>query len=101
MSERYAYYPRILDELARHGLRPLPTTAPGRLRDAIRDLYKYEIKRLRQDLLAGRIRKTDYAGHVVALRRRYPLLSIPVDLWLVKPSEAPESGGRKPGDRGF
>ena len=59
------------------------TTSPERLRDAVRDLYKYEIKRLRADLLAERFLKNDYASHVVELRKRYPLLSIPVDLWLV------------------
>ena len=80
MTERI-YRPRVLEELARHGLRPLPTTEPGQLRDAVRDLYKYEIKRLRRELLAGRIRKPDYAGHVVELRKRYPLLSLPLELW--------------------
>jgi hypothetical protein len=51
------------------------------LRDAVRDLYLYEIRKLRSELLAGRIRKPDYAGRVVDLRRRYPLLSLPVELW--------------------
>lgn len=71
----------MLEELARHGLRPLPTTSPQRLRDAVRDLYKYEIKRLRADLLANRVRKTDYAGLVLRLRTRYPLLAVPLELW--------------------
>ena len=84
MSETYTYYPRVLEELRRHGLDPKPTTAPGRLRDAIRDLYRYEIRRLRQELLARRIRREDYAGHVVELRKRYLLLSIPVELWVVR-----------------
>jgi hypothetical protein len=79
----YQYHANVLDELARHGLRPLPDTSPERLRDAVLDLYKYEIKRLRADLLAKRFPRKDYAGRVVALRKRYPLLSIPVDLWLV------------------
>lgn len=77
----YVYHPEVLDELARHGLRPLPGTPPQALRDALRDLYKYEIKRLRADLLAKRIAKTDYAGRVLELRRRYPLLSVPLQLW--------------------
>jgi hypothetical protein len=51
------------------------------LRDAVRDLYKYEIKRLRGDLLAGRFPKSEYAAHVVELRKRYWLLSIPMQLW--------------------
>ena len=78
----YQYHARVLEELARHGLRPRPDTPPDRLRDAVRDLYRFEIRRLRRELLAGRIRKLDYAGRVIALRERYPLLSLPVQLWL-------------------
>jgi hypothetical protein len=80
----YQYHQRVLDELARHGLNPGRDTPPDMLRDAVRDLYKYEIRRLRSELLAGRIRKPDYAGHVIALRQRYWLLSIPTQLWLVR-----------------
>lgn len=80
----YLYHPQVLDELARHGLSPLPSTPPERLRDAVRDLYKFEIKRLRSELLAGRIRKQDYAGHVVELRKQYWLLSVPTQLWVQK-----------------
>ena len=80
----YVYRVEVVEELARHGLQPLPSTSPGQLRDAVRDLYKYEIKRLRGELLAGRFQKNEYAGKVVALRRRYPLLSIPTELWLAE-----------------
>jgi hypothetical protein len=78
----YTYHPRVLDALARHGLKPLPTTSPQQLRDAVLDLYKLEIKRLRAEHLAGRIAKRDYADHVIALRRRYPILSLPVEQWI-------------------
>ena len=78
----FRYRPPILEELATHGLVPLSSTAPGRLRDAVRDLYKYEIRRLRERLLAGGIERRDYASHVVELRRRYWLLSIPTQLWV-------------------
>jgi hypothetical protein len=61
----------------------MPHTPPETLRDAVRELYKYEIRRLRSELLAGQICKPDYAGQVVALRNRYPLLSIPMELWVV------------------
>ncbi len=80
----YTYEARILDALAGHGLVPRPETSPQRLRDAVRDLYRYEIKRLRLSLLAGHIAKRDYAGHVVALRIRYPLLSVPMERWVVQ-----------------
>jgi len=80
--------PHVLDELARHGLAPLPATTPERLRDAVRDLYRYEIRRLRSELLAGHIVKRDYAGRVVALRERYPLMSLPLLLWVEPGDEA-------------
>ena len=41
------YAPAILDALAGHGLAPRADTAPRALRDAINDLYRYEIRRLR------------------------------------------------------
>jgi hypothetical protein len=77
----YVYKSEILDELARYGLRPRPDTSPRQLRDAVRDLYKYEIRRLKARLLAGEFPKQDYAGKVVELRRQYVLLSIPLQLW--------------------
>ena len=85
----YVYHPEVLEELSRHGLRPLPATPPRTVRDALRDLYKYEIKRLRAELLAKRIAKADYAGRVLQLRRKYPLLSVPLQLWTA-PCTLPE-----------
>ena len=78
---RYQYHAKVLAALAEHGLQPLESTPPDTLRDAVLGLYKYEIRRLRSELLGGRIRKRDYAGHVVQLRQRYWLLSLPVELW--------------------
>src|SRR5688500_2025960 len=83
MPETYTYRPEVPDELARHGLRPLPTTEPERLRDAVRDLYLYEIRSLRRELLRGNIIRKNYADHVIELRQRYPLLSIPIEHWRI------------------
>ena len=83
VSDLFAYRLEVLDELARHGLAPRDRTPPGQLRDAVRDLYKYEIKRLRARLLAGQIERRNYANAVIDLRRRYPLLSLPIELWTV------------------
>jgi hypothetical protein len=79
----YAYTPEVLEELAAHGLIPQPDTPPQALRDALRDLYKYEIKVLKARLLAGEFPRPEYADRVIQLRRRYPLLSVPVGLWTV------------------
>jgi hypothetical protein len=35
-------------------------------------------------LLSGHILKRDYAGRVVELRRKYPILSIPMERWVVQ-----------------
>lgn len=80
----YVYAPEVLEELATHGLRPGPATSPQLLRDALRDLYKYEIKVLKRRMLAGEFPKQEYAGRVITLRRRYPLLSVPVELWIAR-----------------
>lgn len=88
MTQTYTYRPEILEELARHGLDPRPFSSPGQLRDAVRELYKYEIKRLRGELLAGRFPKSEYAERVLSLRRRYLVLSIPTQLWTV-PDDGP------------
>jgi len=86
MSDRenrvYRYRPWVLDALASHGVRPLPSTPPERLHDIVNDLYRYELRRLRVALLAGAFPKPAYYGRVVALRQRYPLLSVKPRQWL-------------------
>jgi hypothetical protein len=91
----YDYEPAVLEGLAGHGLLPLPGTPPQFLRDAVRDLYRYEIKALRDSLLAGRFPKADYANQVIALRRRYWLLSVPLQLWTRRDAGSP--GAATPG----
>lgn len=84
MSAPYNYTREVLEELARHGLRPRQDTPPQLLRDAVRELYKHEIKVLKGRLLAREFPKREYADRVVDLRKRYPLLSVPTELWLNK-----------------
>jgi len=83
---RHAYRPEVLEALAEHGLRPGPETAPRTLRDAVNDLYRYEIRRLRACLLRKEFPKGEYIGRVIALRRRYFLLSIPLEQWTAPPA---------------
>jgi hypothetical protein len=75
------YRPDILAELLRHGLLPRPDTEPARLREQINDLYRLEIRALRDRCRAGRFPPAELAGHVVDLRKRYVLLSIPMAHW--------------------
>ena len=77
-----AFRAEILDELARHGLRPGPDTSAARLREQINDLYRFEIRRLRDRCRAGEFPTHDLSKHVVELRGRYILLSIPMEDWI-------------------
>jgi len=75
------YRADVLAALLGHGLRPRPETPAERLREQVRDLYLLEIRRLRAAVRRGAFPVAEYAGHVIALRRRYPLLSVPLAHW--------------------
>jgi hypothetical protein len=75
------YRPEVLDELARHGLKPGPTTTPEKLREQINDLYRIEIRKLRDRCRAGEFSTQELPQHVIELRKRYVLLSIPMAHW--------------------
>ena len=76
------YRPEVLDELGRHGLAPVSDTQPTRLREQINDLYRIEIRKLRDRCRAGEIPVRELPAQVVELRKRYMLLSIPMDAWV-------------------
>jgi len=86
----YHYRPEVLDALARHGLAPLPGTSPQLLRDAVNDLYRYEIRRLKQRLLRGEFARDAYVPKVVALRDQYLLLAMPMGEWTLGSQRHPE-----------
>jgi hypothetical protein len=73
--------PEVLSELASHGLIPKADTSPAKLREQINDLYRIEIRKLRDRCRAGEFTTRELPAKVVELRKRYMLLSIPIDLW--------------------
>ena len=73
--------PEILEALAAHGLRPAADTPLALLREQINDLYRIEIRKLRDRCRAGEFPMTELAPRVVELRKRYMLLSIPIERW--------------------
>lgn len=77
----FKYKESVLAELARHGAAPCEDTPPELVREFINDLYVYEIRSLRKRFRAGLIPKDDYVRQVVELRKRYPILSLPVRFW--------------------
>ena len=58
------------------------------LREQINDLYRVEIRKLRDQCRAGQFPATDLAPRVVELRKRYMLLSIPTALLAYAPNLA-------------
>ena len=76
MADRFRYRADVLEHLLRHGVRPTADTRPQLVRDFVRDLYKYEIRRLRERYLSGDFPKAEYSERVDALRRRYPVLAL-------------------------
>jgi hypothetical protein len=78
---QYRYRPDVLAQLAAHGVKPTPSTSPEFIRDFLNDLYRYELRRLRDRLVRREIAKPDYYAHVVEVRRHYPLLSLKLWEW--------------------
>ena len=76
MTDVFRYRANVLEHLLRHGVRPTADTRPELVRDFVRDLYKYEIRRLRERYLSGDFPKAEYSERVDALRRRYPVLAL-------------------------
>ena len=78
---RYRYKREVLEQLAAHGVQPTPATPPEKVHEFLNDLYRYELRRLRDRLLRREIAKPDYYAHVLDVRRRYPLLSLKLWEW--------------------
>ena len=72
----FTYRADVLRELERHGVRPTPETSPQLVRDYVRDLYKYEIRRLRAQMLREEFPRSEYSARVEALRNQYPVLAL-------------------------
>ena len=63
------------------GLAPKPTSPPSLVRGALNDLYRYELRRMRDALRAGAIAPQDYLDLVIATRKRYWPLSLQLPAW--------------------
>ena len=68
----YRYRPEILRLLAMHGVIPKPTTPPERARAVVNDIYRYELRLLRDRYLVGEFSKQEYYDQVVEVRQVQP-----------------------------
>ena len=72
----HRYRSDVLERLQTHGIRPRPTTPPELVRGFVNDLYRYEIRRLRDRLLRGEFPRDTYFDRVVTLRNKYSVLAL-------------------------
>jgi hypothetical protein len=73
--------PAVREELRRHGIESGPSDTPAALRERLNERYLEEVRKLRARQVQGEIPRRDYAGHVTALKERFPLLGLPLDRW--------------------
>lgn len=78
----YRYKAEILAQIVDHGVRPTPHTPPERVHEFVNDLYRYELRRLRDRLVRREIQKPSYYNLVVEIRRRYPALALKPWQWI-------------------
>jgi hypothetical protein len=78
---RWQYPTELLEALGGLGLAPTPATQPALVRDQLNDLYRFELRRTRDQLLAGVLDKPAYLARVVALRKHYWPLTLPLVAW--------------------
>jgi hypothetical protein len=77
----YRYKPEILAQLAEHGVIPKATTPPTAARGVVNDIYRYELRKLRDRYLVGEFSKQDYYLKVVEVRNRYPVMAVLTRHW--------------------
>ena len=95
-QETWSYPSELLDVLLTFGLKPAATTPPTVVRAALNDLYRFEIRRLRQRMVEGEFEKTRYSDEVVTLRKRYWPLSLQPNHWdrICRRAEGTPDGAR-------
>lgn len=81
-SPVYRYRADVIAALLRHGARPASRTPPGLVHAFVSDLYRHELRRLRDRLRRKEFPRHEYAGRVVELRKRYAVISMRPTEWV-------------------
>ena len=82
MAGDYRYRSDVLAELARHGVCPTSRTRPQLVHEFVSDLYRHELRRLRDRLRQKEFPKQEYFDRVVELRKRYRVISVRASEWM-------------------
>ena len=78
----YRYRDDVLAELWKYGVRPTEHTPPHLARGFINELYKYELRKLRDRYVRGEFPKREYHRLVIEIRDKYPVLALTPRQWL-------------------
>jgi hypothetical protein len=77
----WTYPPELVEGLAAVGVTATPDTPPAVTRDRADDRYRDELRQLRARLLAGEFDRPRYLDLIIALRRRFWVLTLPLPAW--------------------
>ena len=69
-------------QLLAHGVQPTAHTPPELVHEYVSDLYRYELRGLRERLLDKQFPKPEYYGRVVEIRNRYRVIALKPHQWL-------------------
>ena len=81
MPLTWRYPPELLDAVRRLGFDPRPETPPVFVRSAVNDLYRHELRRLRDRHKAGSIDREPFLNAVIMLRKKYWVLTLSAAVW--------------------
>jgi len=79
----YKYRDDVLAELWKYGVRPTERTPPELVRGFINEIYKFELRKLRDRFMRGEFPKLEYHRRVIEIREKYPVLALVPRLWVV------------------
>ena len=77
----WIYPPELVEGLSLVGITPSPEAAPAVTREIADDLYRDELRRLRARLLSGEFDRAHYVELIVALRKQFWVLTLPLYAW--------------------
>jgi hypothetical protein len=82
VATTYRYRDEVRVLLWRHGVSPTAATPPSVVHEFVSDLYRFELRQLRDRLVRREIPKAGYRDRVIALRQKYPLVSLNPEQWV-------------------